>query len=77
MIGFNPKPGYHPWSLGYGIGIFKIAASTTSGKGLYKPKNSETGMTRVGKVKVIRQSCLAMEIRGPVKHSLGKNYSCF
>jgi len=30
-----------------------------------------------GEGEVIGQSCLAMEIRGPVKHSLGKIYSCF
>jgi len=32
-------------------------------------------MTRVGKVKVIRQSCLVMEIRGPGRHSSGNEDS--
>jgi len=33
-------------------------------------------MARVGKVKVTRQSYLAMEIQGPGRHSSGKDYSC-
>jgi len=30
---------------------------------------------RVGKVMTIRRSCLAMEIRGPGRHSSGRDYS--
>ena len=65
-----------PWSPGYVIEAFKSAASTTLGNGSCKQKNSEGGMTGVGKVKVIRQSCLALGILGLARHSLGnKDYS--
>ena len=42
--------------------------------GSYKLMNSEVGMTGV-KVKVIRQSCFSMEVRGSAKHFLG-NEDC-
>ena len=47
--------------------------STTLGNGSRKLKNSKAGMTRVGKVNVIRRSCLANEpdIQGqtPLSHA--------
>ena len=52
--------------------------STMWGNGFCKLKNSEAGMKGVGKVKVkvITQSCFAMEIRESAKHlSDNENYS--
>ena len=66
---------YHPRSLDYGIRIFKSATSTTLVNGSCKLKSSEVGMTGVAKVKVIRGSCLVMEIQGPGRHSSGNDYS--
>jgi len=42
------------------------------GNGSHKLKNSEAGRTIVGKVKVIRRSCFAMEIRESERHLLGE-----
>jgi len=47
-----------------------------SGNGSYKVRNSKDGANLVGKVKVLRQFCFAMEIRGWVRHLSGsKDYS--
>ena len=45
------------------------------GNGYCKLRNLEAGTTGVVKVKVIRQSCFAMEIRESARHSSG-NKDC-
>jgi len=46
------------------------------GNGSCKLKNSEAGMTAVVKVRVIRKSCFAMEVRGSARLLSGnENYS--
>jgi len=45
------------------------------GNGFCRPRNSEAGITGVVKVKVIRQFCSVMEVRGPGRHLSGnENY---
>jgi len=39
--------------------------------GSWKLKNSEVGMTGMVKVKVIKQSCFAMELLGSARHLSG------
>jgi len=49
---------------------------TMSGNGSYKLRNLGGGAAGVGKAKLIRQFCFAMEIRGSARHLSGsKGYS--
>ena len=46
------------------------------GNGSYKPRDSEDGPVRAGKVGVVKEFCSAMGIRGSARHSSGnKGYS--
>ena len=76
MTGLRSWPGYRPWSPSYATGISKIAVLIMWGNGFCKLRNSKTGLTGEVEVKVIRQYCFAMEVRGSAKHLLGnENYS--
>jgi len=72
MIGLCSYPGYHFWSLGYGIKTSESAASAMWGDGSYKLKNSEVGMTVAVKVKVVRRSCFVMGLLGSARHLSGR-----
>jgi len=77
MIGLHSWPGYHPWNPSYAIGISKIAVPTILGNGFYKLPSLEAGMSGAVKVKMIRQPCFAMGVRGSEKHFLGNGNHCW
>jgi len=56
--------------------VSKSAVPKMLENGFYKPMSSEAGVAAAVKLKMIRQSCFAMGVRGSEKHFLGnENHS--
>ena len=68
-LGIIPRPNN-------GIRTFKSAMSIMSGNGWYKLRNSENGVDRVRRSRMITRFYFALEIRGSARHLSGnKDYS--
>ena len=65
VIGLNSLPGYHPSSRHRDVQERRV---DNVGNDSYKLRRLEAGVIVVGGVKLIRQSCFVMGIRGSVRH---------
>jgi len=75
MIGLNCSAGYHPLIPVYDIATFKSAVLPMFGSGSWRLRHSGNGADWVGKVKLAKVFCFAMETRESERHFLGnKDY---